>query len=241
MILIQLLGCTHMESTLSDRERAKLYLQMAADQFAARQFARSIETTEKALAVDPQFAPAYSHLGLIYMETKRYQKAEQAFAKAAELQPGYPDVQNNWGVLLNREERYDEAIAHFKAALRDDKYATPENALTNMGYAHYKLGQLAKAKLYHQKALEVMPQFCLANKNLGDVYAKERNFGRAEEYFRKALASCPLYPEAHYKLAVAIMQSGNRRMAKSELQGLIDRYRHGPYVERSQEILKYLR
>ncbi|MFM8269947.1 MAG: tetratricopeptide repeat protein, partial [Pseudomonadota bacterium] len=54
------------------------------------------------MQIDPEFAPAYNHLGIVYMETKRFSKAEESFNQAIKHQPKYHEVFNNMGVLMNR-------------------------------------------------------------------------------------------------------------------------------------------
>jgi tetratricopeptide (TPR) repeat protein len=109
-----------------------------------------------------------------------------------------------------------------------------------MGYAYYRLGNLLKAKSYHQKALDIVPQFCLASKNMGDVYAKEHNYRKASDYFEKAVTNCPLYQESQYKLGLALMKFGQKKVARSQLEKLVEKHKSGPYVERSNEVLKFL-
>lgn len=238
--LLTLSGCAHLLDQSRDSEKARIYMQLAADQFAQKEYSKATEAIYQALRFQPDLPAAYNHLGIIFMETKRYTKSEEAFKKALQLQAAFPEVQNNLGVLLNRQEKYKEAIPHFEKALQSENYSTPENALTNLGYAHFKLGNNSKAKIYHQKALDITPQFCLANKNLGDVYAREKSFDRAADFFKKAATTCPLYQESQYKLGLALMKAGQRGMAKNQLEKVIERYKNGPYVERSQEVLKYL-
>jgi len=233
-------GCAHFWTSEADKQKSNLYLQAATEQLNQRDYGKALESCQQALKLDPLFAPAYNHMALIYMETKRYQKSDEAFKKALEIQSEYPEVFNNYGVLLNRQERYAEAIPWFEKALAVENYPTPENALTNMGLAHFKLGHLAKAKVLHQKALDIMPQFCLANKNLGDIYSKEKNFKKAADAFEQAATNCPLFQEAQYKLGLALMKTGSRTVAKAQLEKLIRVHKAGPYVERSQEVLKFL-
>lgn len=238
--LLWLSGCSHFRDTDTDKERAKLYLQMAADDLNQKQYPEALEHTLKALEFEPQSPIAYNHLALIYLETKRYDKAEEAFTKALELRPDYPEVFNNLGVLKNRQEHYSEAIPLFQKALASQNYPTPENAMTNIGYAYYRLNELRKAKDYHQRALDIVPDFCLANKNMGDIYATEKNFRMAAQYFSKAVDHCPLYQESQYKLALAWIKDGRRNEAKQQLQALVQRNKTGPYVERSDKVLRYL-
>ena len=42
------------------------------------------------------------------METKRFTKSEEAFKKALQLQAEFPEVQNNLGVLYNKQDRYKD-------------------------------------------------------------------------------------------------------------------------------------
>jgi len=235
-----LTSCSHLSNSPQEKEKTKLYLQLSSDMFAQRNFPKALEYCYQSLEIDPEFAPAYNHLGIIYMETKRFSKSEEAFKTALKLSPNYPEVYNNLGVLMNRQDRYQEAITYFDKALKNDGYITPENALTNMGYSYYRLGNIAKAKSYHQKALNIVPEFCLANKNMGDTYAKEKKFQRAVDSYSKALATCPLYEESHYKLGLALMKMGQKNVAKNQFEKLISRHKSGPYVDRSQEVLKYL-
>jgi len=241
VLLLFPLSCSHLMNRGAEEDRAKLYLQASVDHFGQKEYGKSLEAAQQALERDPNFAPAYNQLALVYMETKRHQKSEEAFKKALEIQPDYPEVHNNLGALMNRLERYGEAVQYFENALASERYSTPENAQTNLGYSYLKMGQLTRAKTHHQKALDLAPTFCLAHKNMGDTYVKERNTAKANEYFQNAVTHCPLYAEAQYKLALNLVRQGQKKVAKNHLEKLIERHKNGPYVERSTEVLKYLR
>lgn len=233
-------GCSSMFPR-QDSAEAQAHLQLATTHFSQRQYTKAIEALNEALKLDPQMAAAYNHLALVFLETRRYAKSMEAFEKALEIKPDYPEVFNNIGVLLNRQEKYRQAIAWFKKAVVSEGYLTPENAYTNMGYAYYKMGDLNQALRQHQLAVDVAPMFCLANKNMGDVYAKKRNYKKAAEYFNKSVTHCPLYQEGRYKLALVNMKLGNKKVAKNHFERLIEHHKDGPYVDRSQEVMKYLR
>lgn len=233
-------ACSHLSNQTEKTDKANLYLQLSSDMFAQRNYSKALEYCQQSLAENPDFAAGYNHLGIIYMETKRVSKAEEAFRKALKINPQYPEVLNNLGVLMNRQDRFSEAIQSLNAALQVEGYGTPENAMTNLGYSYFRLGKVAKAKAYHQKALHILPDFCLANKNMGDVLAKEKKYSQSVDYYNRALATCPLYEESHYKLGLALMKMGQKNTAKAELEKLIQRHKAGAYVQRSQEVLKYL-
>jgi len=240
MGVLGLTSCSHLSETTNKAEKAQLYLQLSSDMFAQRDYSKALEYCHQSLTEKPNFAAAYNHMGIIYMETKRYSKAEEAFKKALDIQPNYPEVLNNFGVLMNRQERFQDAVSYLNQALKADHYITPENALTNLGYSYFRLGKLPKAKAYHQRALDILPDFCLANKNMGDVFAKEKKYSKSIEFYNRALATCPLYEESHFKLGLALMKLGQKNTAKAELEKLVQRHKSGSYVQRSQEVLKYL-
>ncbi len=238
--LFAAVSCSHLMTNDRDVEKSRLHLQLAADRLNERDYNKALEATQEAIRLDPSSAAAYNHLALIYMETKRFPKSEEAFQGALKIQPEFPEVWNNLGVLYNRQDRYKDAIPFFEKAAASDKYLTPENAYTNLGFAHYKLGDMSRAKAYHQKALDISPQFCLASKNLGDVYAKEKKYPKAAEYFQKAATHCPLFQESQYKLGLVLMKMGQKSVAKNQFEKLIERHKNGPFVDRSNEVLKYL-
>lgn len=238
--LVLVSGCAGMP-TYKDKEAARIHLQRAADLLNQREYNRAVEAVNDCLKLDPSTAAAYNLLALVYLETKRYDKSEEAFRKALEIQAQYPEVFNNLGVLYNRQGRYQEAMDTFNKALADENYVTPENAYTNLGYSLYRLGKYREAIENHQKALDIAPLFCLASKNMADAYAKLKAYTKASRYYEKATTNCPLYQESHYKLGLVLMKMGQRKVAKAELEKLVKRHKDGPYVDKSQQVLKWLK
>jgi type IV pilus biogenesis/stability protein PilW len=235
-----LVGCAGL-TTLKEKEISRIQLQRASDLLNQREYNQAIDAAMQCLRADPSTAAAHNLIALVYLETKRYEKSEEAFRKALEIQPQYPEVFNNLGVLYNRQDRFNEAIPYFQKALADETYITPENAYTNMGYSYFRLGDTRAAMDNHQKALDIAPMFCLASKNMADVYAKQKTYSKAFTYYEKAVTHCPLYQESHYKLGLVLMKMGQRKVAKAELEKLVRRHKSGPYVERSSEVLKWLK
>lgn len=240
-LLLVLSGCASFVNRSQDRSKAEMHLTLAENYTQNRDFNNAAEQCFEALKYDPSLPQIHHQLAIIYMETKRFQKAEDAFKKTLSLDPNSPDVLNNYGVMLNRQERFQEAISFFERALKFEKYASPENALTNMGLAYFKLGHSKKAIELHHKAIDIVPQFCLANKNLGDVYVKEKNYKKAVDAFERAAVTCPLYQESQYKLGLARLKMGQKNLARNDLEKLVLRHKSGPFVQRSQEVLKYLK
>lgn len=240
-LLGTLISCSHQTVQEKSAEKAQIYLQLATEHLSQRNYGEALKACQSAIQEQDNFPAAYNHLGLVFMETKRYSKAEEAFQKALELHPRYPEVHNNYGVLLGRMGKHETALSHFREALSDPNYSTPENAFTNMGHTYLMIGDTKSAKTFHHKALDVLPQFCLANKNMGDTYLKEKNYSKAVEYFNSSLVQCPLYQESRFKLGLALVKAGNRQQARAELEKLVNMHKEGPFVGRSRKVLNFIK
>jgi lipoprotein NlpI len=70
---------------------------------------------DQALEVDPEFAPALNHLGLLLRRNGKFQEAESAYLKAITVSPDYALAHYNLGVLNELYlQRLDVALQHFE-------------------------------------------------------------------------------------------------------------------------------
>jgi CHAT domain-containing protein/Tfp pilus assembly protein PilF len=102
------------------------------------------------------------------------------------------------GFSYMREERYDEAIDRFTAAL--EKSRTVNNpALTaviisNLGWCYYKLGDLERASDLFQQAASLFEELGMLRQereelnDLGLVHYDRQDYPAADQYFNKSLA-----------------------------------------------------
>lgn len=69
-----------------------------------------------ALAIDNEFAPAYTNLGSINKEKGDILRAIELYERAIQADPTYSNAYHNLGVLYNGEKRYDKGIPLIKTA-----------------------------------------------------------------------------------------------------------------------------
>lgn len=110
---------------------------------------------EKAIQIEPAFAPAYNQLGYAYRFLERYKDAEKTFKKYTTLIPGDPNPYDSYAEFLLKIGRFDDAIVQYRKALSVNENFT--NAYTGV----------AAALMYQGKALE-------AQKELEKAYALAR-------------------------------------------------------------------
>ncbi len=93
-------------------------------------------------------------------------------------------IHNQLGVILNRQGKHDEAIAHFTEALR----IKPDyfHALANMGRALRQQGKAAEAIGFYERALRVRPDAIKARWQLGLALAEQGQNDDALREFVKA-------------------------------------------------------
>ena len=131
-------------------------------------YARAREAAEKALAIDPDYAPAHAGLGWIAMYGDNdLAGAAQHFERALALDPTDLNVLGNSAVLLESLGRLDEALALEEAVVRRD----PVNvtALFNLGYDQRMAGRFDAAIASFRTVLSLSPGCGGAHYQLGEA------------------------------------------------------------------------
>jgi len=125
-----------------------------------RQYEKAIAEDERAVALNPNGADAYAHLGMTLNYVGRPEEAIALLKKAIRLNPIPP----NWylfslGDGYRLTEQYEEAIAAYKRVL----HSNPDDMLSLMGLAAtYSLsGREAEARAAAAQILRIEPKFSL--------------------------------------------------------------------------------
>src|SRR5262249_39924272 len=109
----------------------------------------------EALRINPEYAEAYSNLGIALAEGQGWEEALACYDSALRLRPDYPEALTNKGNVLVECGRPDEALACYDRALAV-KPDYPE-AYDNLAQAFMALGRLDDAVPCFDKALALRP------------------------------------------------------------------------------------
>lgn len=138
---------------------------------------------QKAIELEPNFAPAYNGLGFVFLELNNYTIARQYFQKALALQPNFILPLLNTGASYYREGNLAEAQKYFEKVLSLE--AQNVRALTNMAAVKFKFGDYLGAFYYYSQA-----------KGTDEAYLKERyNKEKSLSEIRTARAKDPDNPQ----------------------------------------------
>ena len=119
-------------------------------------------------------------------DSLRYSEAEEHFRQAIKYEPSPapPDPYNGLGMVLNKQGRYEEAVAAFRDALAHNKdFAQAHNGL---GVALSHQTNVAAAMAEFREAIRLDPYLAEAYYNLGVALLSQRQDEPAEDDFRRA-------------------------------------------------------
>ncbi len=156
----------------------------------------ALEKLELAVSQDPHHVPAHLALGIVYERIGRDTRALGHLERAARLAPEDGAVHNSFAALLCRVERFDEADRHFREALEDPFYPTPEVVLSNAGSCARRAGRDSEAEDYLRQALEIDPRNRLALFNLATLSFESGRAFPARAFLQRLEATGPLGPDA---------------------------------------------
>jgi tetratricopeptide (TPR) repeat protein len=122
------------------------------------------------------------------------------------LRPNYPEAHVALGCALARQEKYAEAAAQFRAALRlRPEYPQAHNLL---GSALYEQQKYTEAEAEHREALRLRPDYPEAHCELGNLLASQWKYAEAEAEHRKAFRLRPDDPRVVKCLGLALRWQG---------------------------------
>jgi tetratricopeptide (TPR) repeat protein len=225
------------------QRRARMHYEVAIDRMRSGRNPEAIGELLQAVRLDPADANIRLALAEAYRRGGRVAETEQHLLAATEIDPAFQAAHLNLSGLYIQLERYEQSIAHAQRLLDDPTFPTPWRALTNLGWAEYKLGRLDEAAQHLRLALDYKDSYWPARLNLGILAADRGDRDQAVEHFERVLAAQPgplAEAEARYRLAELYVSMGDKRRAIAQLSKASDLRPSGPWGKRSAEYLQSL-
>ena len=147
--------------------------------------AEAIVHFERAVTLFPELGAAYYALARAYRAVGRSADAERALEQHARYGARWP--------------RIDDPVLATVATERDDP-----RALLQRGVAMSEAGDVEGAIAAHEAALKQDPSLVQAHANLINLYGRVRNWSKAEDHYRAAVALGLDLADAHYDYGVVL-------------------------------------
>ncbi len=151
------------------RNRARIHTDLAAAYFERGNMAVALEELRLATGADPGYAPAYSLLGLVYMELRERELAGKNFERALGLAPNDAEINHNYGLFLCQTERAPDSIRYFMQAVKNPLYATPSRSYSAAGLCTLRTKNAKEAEQFFERALRLEPDEPASLINLSQI------------------------------------------------------------------------
>jgi tetratricopeptide (TPR) repeat protein len=155
---------------------------------------------EDICTADRSDAEAWQLLGAVCGMLGDYAAAESGLRQALRLQPS-PETHYYLGNTLMAQNRLDEAVAAFQAALRLQPQLA--EAHCNLGDALQNQGRYHEAENCYRKAIGLRPDLIGAHINLGLALFAQKKLDETVACCQKLLHAHPGLAEVHYNLGNA--------------------------------------
>ena len=161
----------------------------------SEQFAKAVDAFHRSLSEQPGQLPVYSKLGEAYLAQSRLDSAIHYVEQALQLAPDATMVRSSLGGLYLKAGDRESAKAHLDTALLIDE-ANPE-AHRFFGFYYTELDSLTMARRHFESIIQSFPDDVEAYNNIAFLYAQERKYGLALDYYGRAKARAKNAMEMH--------------------------------------------
>jgi len=197
---------------LNSPETAEQLLERGTAYIRLGDLAQAIATFQASTQKNPTLTAAHYNLGLALAQSGKPKEAIRAFYQTIQLKPDMAIAYSNIAAASLEIGDRKTAILYSKKAIE---------LAPNLAIAYYNLGLSLKqqdlkeaiAQLQKSESLDANPQTLY---NLGLLIQETGNLGKAQAYYRKALAINPKYAEANYNLGALLLIQAQTQLEISE-------------------------
>jgi tetratricopeptide (TPR) repeat protein len=205
---IGLLGCSSDKGkipiTTSSKEARQLYLK-GRDLWEKLRHHEASEYLEKAIAIDPNFALAYSDLAYCQPTAKAYYAmVEKAVSLAENVSEGERLIilGHQAGIHADPSKQYE----YFRKLV--ELYPNDEWSHNILGSHYFSQHQYAEAIEQYQEAIKINDKFTSPYNQLGYAYRYLGKYKEAEKAFKKYIQLIPDNPNPYDSYAELLMKMG---------------------------------
>jgi tetratricopeptide (TPR) repeat protein len=213
---------------VADPEYAPAWYDLGVAYYNAGDYNNAADAYQQTIKYDQKNAQAHANLASTYRQQEKYPEANAEYAQAESLgMKNDPNFYNEWGYCLGKTNEWDKSTDRLKESSELGHAAADDS---NVGWAYYNAGALAKTKnddetakanyeqgkVYLQKAVQEDPKLDAAALNLGSTYNGLGEFQLAVEILNVAVGLRPDWVVAINQLGVGYRGAGDLNTAISQ-------------------------
>jgi len=171
----------------------------------------AIDAYKKSVSLNPDFAEAYSNMGVALKNQGKLDEAIEAYEKVISLKPDYASAYIDMGNALYHQGKLDETISAFNKAI----LLNPKNAdvYYNIGVVFNAKGKLNEAIDSYKKSILLKPNYAEAYSNMGVALHEQGMLDEALEIFKKSILLKPDNAMAYNNMGATLKDQGKYEKA----------------------------
>ena len=180
--------------------------------------ADSLESSQRALTVNPNVALAYVAQGMVYTNQMRWGDADGAFRRALALAPGDAEALNQYGQFLEGVGQLEPALVQFDRALQRDPLSGVNGAIRVQLRLILHRDDAATSAAQIKAILDAHPESLYVHRVAALVYLNLHRYPEAEAQARAAAVLNGTDPEAMAQVFLGIADPAQRAQAVHSLE-----------------------
>jgi len=186
-------------------------------------FQKAIEYFQKAIEIDPNYAPAYAGMADSYILLSTgipglsFPKAKEAALRALEIDGTLAEAHASLGYIkFAYDFDWEGSEKEFKRSIElNPNYATAHHWYP---YLLVLLGRFDEAVSEIRRALELDPLSLAINRDIGGILYYAREYDKAADALRRAIEMDPNFPDSHGDLGLVYLEKSLYEEAIKEFQ-----------------------
>ncbi|MCL4222491.1 MAG: tetratricopeptide repeat protein [Phycisphaerales bacterium] len=218
----------HYRAALALRPRGDVCDSLGSVMKAAGQFDEAFLCFERAVGLDPAYAPAYLNLGVAYKRKGEADRAMGYLRRAVELDPDFVQAHIILASALQDRGDHAGAVEHYEAAVRlDPTFPEPHYNLgllyAGQGRESDAIAQYDEAIRLLRKAVESMPEDVNSRTSLGKaLQAQGKHPDEVLHHLREGVRLRPDGAIQHAALGQALLAQGKLSDAEVSLRRALE-------------------
>jgi tetratricopeptide (TPR) repeat protein len=198
-----------------DREAAVMHLRAGQEALSTERYEEAEREFREAIRLNPRLEFAHYGLGQVFMATKRFDRAVEAFVSCRNL--FHENLADNQSQRMAYDRRLEDQVQSMREQLQalQSGRVRSSNPTSSIDRVRNELNQLERLRHRSRGSAGPIPPFILTS--LGSAYFRSGAFAEAEREWRAAVEIDPNIGELHNNLAVVFMLTNRFDEAEKEI------------------------